>query len=95
MKPHQPEPANDRNDLTAEEHLRLCAETLFLRGLIKPRIYHQTITKIREQATRQRAIRARLASCQAADQMQASRRATPGLAVVSSFVSRPHVRKSA
>lgn len=53
------EPASDWVDQTVEGRLILCAETLFVHGLINDRIYHQTTANIRAQAERQRELRAR------------------------------------
>ena len=53
------EPATDWTDQTVEERLILCAETLFIHGLINDRTYHHTTTNIRAQAERQRGLRVR------------------------------------
>lgn len=53
------EPATDWASQSVEERLILCAETLFIHGLINDRIYHQTTANIRAQAERQRELRAR------------------------------------
>lgn len=53
------EPSTDWMDQTVEERLILCAETLFIHGLINDRTYHHTTANIRAQADRQRDLRAR------------------------------------
>ncbi|SFG09195.1 hypothetical protein SAMN05518801_10778 [Novosphingobium sp. CF614] len=46
--------ATDWTGQTYEERLRLCAETLFVHGLLKAGTYHQATAKIRAHADLQR-----------------------------------------
>jgi len=48
------EPATDWTGQTYEERLRLCAETLFIHGLINDSSYNHTTARIRARADLQR-----------------------------------------
>lgn len=48
------EPATDWTGQSYEERLRLCAETLFIHGLIKDRTYNHVTAQVRARAEIQR-----------------------------------------
>ena len=54
MTVHLREPATDWTSQTLEERLRLCTETLFVHGLLKPGTYHHATTQLRDRIDAQR-----------------------------------------